>query len=127
MNLYRQDQSLSIVELGNCDESRALHELKSAYQAGLCTYISAEEAIEKTGFGLSRSDKDFLEVSCSGPDSIVFHSDRLVLPSMIARLLSPKIHFRITVSRTRADEVIRDYFQMPRDKFEATYQEFITR
>lgn len=127
MKIYKYDQTLSLVELGDCDESRALAELECVYRTGLSSYGTGEEALEKSGFGLYRSERDFLEVSCSGHDAVAFHSDRLHYPSRLARLFSVKGRFGISVSRTRSDQVIRDYFGMSRETFEAAYQSFISR
>jgi hypothetical protein len=48
---------------------------------GMKSYHSGEEAMSFTSFGLSKSDKDFIEVSCSGYDSVAVHSDHLHYPS----------------------------------------------
>jgi hypothetical protein len=90
-------------------------------------YQSAEDALEATGFGLSRSDVDFLEVSCSGLDSIAFHSDRLSYDSSFARLFAGDRHYWITVDRASAAEVVRDYFRLERNDFEATYRRYLAR
>ena len=127
MKLYRLGRALSIVELVECDEDRAVGELKCAYEAGLTTYDSGEEALEKTGFGLFRSEADFLEASCNGLDSISFHSDRLIFPSKITSIFSMKQRFSIPADRVKGEQVIRDYFRMPRETFEATYQAYVTR
>ncbi|HRZ47709.1 MAG TPA: hypothetical protein P5555_21250 [Candidatus Paceibacterota bacterium] len=127
MKLYRQNRALSVVDLGECDEMRALAELKSTYEAALQSYGSGEEALEKTGFGLSRTDEDFLEACCNGRESVVFHSDRLVFGSKFTRFFCVKQHYRILVDRAKAEQVIRDYFRMPRETFEAAYQAFATR
>ncbi|ATC64083.1 hypothetical protein CMV30_09025 [Nibricoccus aquaticus] len=127
MKIYKQDRSLSLVELGDCDEQRALSELRTVYDAGLKTYVSGEESLEKTTFGLSRSDQDFLEIMCAGHDAIEFHSDRLCFQSSFSRLFSAKRRFAIPADRPTADKVVCDYFRKTRDEFEATYAKFITR
>jgi len=124
MNLYRKNHALSIVDHGPCDEERALAELKSFFDAGLQTYDSGEEALEKSTFGLSRSEEDFLEASCTG-HAVDFYSDRLVIPAGLASLFAGKKHFWISVGRVQAEEVIRDYFRLPRAAFEETYQSFV--
>ncbi len=123
MNLYRKNHALSIVGHGPCDEERALAELKSFFDAGLQTYASGEDALEKSTFGLSRSEEDFLEASCTG-HSVDFYSDRLVIPAGLASLFAGKKHFWISVGRVQAEEVIRDYFRLPRSVFRGAAEWF---
>jgi hypothetical protein len=127
MNLYRQKRDLSLVELGECELDKALKEFEATYHAGLQKYESGEDALEVTGLGLSRSDRDFLEMFCSGEERVTFHSDRLCYDSSLARLFAVKGHFEITVDKVTATQVIRDYYKLARSGFEAAYRAFLTR
>jgi hypothetical protein len=127
MNLYRFDLNLHMVEKGQCDYHAARAVYEECCENGLKSYQTGEEAMSFTGFGLSRSRKDFIEVSCNGPDSISIFSDRLHYPSRISELFHSKGHFLIKGGKARGEEVIWDFFNMERQDFEAKYSEFLCR
>lgn len=127
MDLYRFDRGLHVVEQGQCDLDAALGTFEQCYLNGFASYDSGEDAAVATSFGLSRSRKDFIEISCNGQDSVTIHSDRLCYPSWLSRYFSYKHYFDIKGDKARATEIIRDYFSMERRAFEVKYAEFLRR
>lgn len=127
MNLYHFDRDFHIVEQGQCDSDGALETFEQCQLNGCASYHSGEDAIVATSFGLSRSRVDFIEISCHGQDFVTIHSDRLSYPSSLSRYFALKQHFNIKVDKTKAREVIRDYFNMEREAFEAKYSDFLSR
>ena len=125
--LYRFDNNLHIVEQGECDCAMALKTLEQCYQNGLASYRSGEEAMVAASLGLSRSKADFIEVSCNGKDAVSVHSDRLSYPSPLKKVFSSKHHFFIKGDKDKGIEVIRDYFTLDRQQFEAKYEAFLSR
>ncbi len=121
MNLYRFDSHLHIIEQGQCDCDAALETFERCYVDGCASYDSAEDAYAATSFGLSRSRTDFIEISCHGRDSVTVHSDRLCYPSRLSRYFGLKQHLYIKGDKTLGAEIIRDYFTMERQAFEAKY------
>lgn len=122
VRLYRFDRDLKLKELGSCDVARALQTLRECYDRGLKRYVSDEEAISETSFGLRRSDTDFIEITCNGADSIAVHSDRLVFPSKLSGVFSPKKHLAISGNLSVVTEVVRDYSELTREQFEEKYK-----
>ncbi len=127
MDLYRFDRNLHIAEQGQCDCDSALETFEQFYANGCASYNSGEDAVAATSFGLSRSQTDFIEISCHGQDSIAIHSDRICYPSRLSRYFALNRHFDIKAGMTRAKEVISDYFNMKREAFEAKYANFRVR
>ncbi len=127
MDLYRFDRDLHVLEQGSCDCDVSLETFEQCYANGFASYGSGEDAVAATSFGLSRSQTDFIEISCHGQDSITIHSDRICYPSRLSKTFALKQHFDIKVNRTGAREVIRDYFNMEREAFEHKYAHFLVR
>ena len=127
MDLYRFDRDLHVVEQGQCDCDAALETFERCYLNGRASYDSGEDAVVATSFGLSRSRQDFIELSCHGEDSVTVHSDRLYYPSWLSRYFGLKHHFYIKGDKARGTEIIRDYFSMERQAFEAKYADFLCR
>jgi len=127
MDLYRFGRDLHVVEQGQCDCDAALETFERCYLNGRASYDSGEDAVVATSFGLSRSRQDFIELSCHGEDSVTVHSDRLYYPSWLSRYFGLKHHFYIKGDKARGTEIIRDYFSMERQAFEAKYADFLCR
>ena len=127
MDLYCFDRDLHVVEQGQVDCDAALETFERCYVNGCTPYDSSEDAVVATSFCLSSSRKDFIELSCHGEDSVTVHSDRLYYPSRLSRYFALNKHFDIKVDKTRAMEVIRDYFCMERQAFETKYADFLCR
>ncbi len=127
MDLYHFDRDLHIVEQGQCDCAAAQETFEQCYANGCASYDSGEDAVAATSFGLSRSREDFIEISCHGHDFVTIQSDRICYPSRMSRYFALKQHFHIQVDKLRAREVIRDYFSMERQAFEAKYDDFLGR
>ncbi len=127
MDLYRFDRDLHVLEQGPCDRDAALEIFEQCYGKGCASYNSGEDAVAATSFGLSKSETDFIEISCHGPDSVTVHSDRICYPSRPSRYFALKQHFNIKVDKTGAREVITDYFNMEREAFEHKYANFLVR
>jgi hypothetical protein len=127
MNLYRFDNNLHIVEKGQCDSISALIVYEECFENGLKSYESGEEAISLTSFGISRSNEDFIELSCHGHDSITVHSDRLHYPSWLSKTFGLKNHLFIKGDKTKGKEVIQDFFALTRQEFEGKYADFQCR
>jgi hypothetical protein len=127
MDLYRFDRDLHVVEQGQCDCDAALETFERCYVNGCASYDSGEDAVVATSFGLWRSRKDFIELSCHGEDSVTVHSDRLYYPSWLSRYFGSKHHFSIKGDKARGTEIIRHYFNMERQAFEAKYADFLCR
>ena len=127
MDLYRFDRNLRIVGQGQCDCDAALATFEQCYGNGFASYDSGEDAMAATSFGLSRSQTDFIEISCHGQNSVTVHSDRLCYPSRLSKTFSLKHHFFIKGDKTKGVEIIRDYFNMERQAFEAKYAYFLCR
>lgn len=121
MKLYRKDRNLKTVECGDCELTGALQMLKECYDRGLKTYITGEEAISETCFGLYISKQDFIEVTCNGLDSVDVYTDRLFFPSGLLSFFSPK-HINISGNLSAISEVIRDYTNLKREQFEQKYE-----
>jgi hypothetical protein len=96
--------------------------LRDCYERGLKSYVSGEEAISETSFGLKRSETDFIEITCNGANSIAVHSDRLVFPSKLAEAFSLKKRLAISGNLSVATEVVRSYVDLSRDQFEEKYK-----
>ena len=126
MNLYSFGVK-GVIERGTCDLAGALDELKGCHSRGLLYYAHAEEAIEKTSFGLCKTEKDFIEVSCDDPDSVSIHSDRLHYSSLFSRMVALKAHLSICGSMDMAEAVIGDYYELDRKAFELKYSKFACR
>ncbi len=127
MDLYRFDLDLHVVEQGQCDYDAALATFEQCYLNSFTSYDSGEDAIVATSFGLSKSKRDFIEFSFHGLDSVTVHSDRLSYPTRLGKYLSLKQHFYIKGDKARGAEIMRDYFNMERDAFEAKYADFLCR
>ena len=127
ITLYRFENNLHIAEQGECDCATALKTFEQCYQDGLASYRSGEAAMVATTLGLSRSKADFIEVSCNGNNAVSVHSDRLFYPSALKKAFSSKHHFFIKGDKDKATEVIRDYFTLDREQFEAKYEAFLSR
>jgi len=127
MDLYRFDLNLHVVEQGQCDCEAALATFEQCYLNGFTSYDPGEEAMAATSFGLSRSRTDFIELSCHGQESVTVHSDRLCYPFRLGKYLSLKHHFYIKGDKAKGAEIIRDYFSMDREAFEAKYDDFLCR
>lgn len=127
MNLSRLDRNLAKIELGPCDLERALAQLDQCCEKGSVKYESGEEALEATEFCVYRSEADFLEVGCHGADLISLHSDRTCYDSGIASFFTLKKRFAIETGRAAAEQVIRDYYQLPRNEFEVKYRGYLAR
>ena len=127
MDLYRYDRNLRIVGKGQCECASALVVYEECFENGLKSYDSGEEAMSSTSFGLSKSYKDFIELSCHGYDSITVHSDRLHYPSWLSKTFGLKHHFFIKGDKTKGKEIIQDYFGLTRQDFESKYADFLCR
>ncbi|MBN1910913.1 MAG: hypothetical protein JW818_14300 [Pirellulales bacterium] len=127
MNLYCFDRELNVIELGKGDCSTALERFEQCYLNGQTTYEYGEEAIAATTFGISRSDEDYLEISCHGMDQVTLSSDRLCYPSLLSRLFSLKKQLSIDTNKETAKAVISDYFTMQREAFEEKYSGYLCR
>jgi hypothetical protein len=126
MNLYYFGKK-GANERGACDIDNALAELEACYSRGLLHYEHAEEAIEKTSFGLSKTKEDFIEITCNGRDNVSIHSDRLHYSSRFVRMLALKGHYSICGPKAFAATVIRDYSEMDRKSFELKYSSYASR
>jgi hypothetical protein len=122
--LYRVNAQLETLDLGECDYPRALEVFEECYRHGL-QVTSGEEAMSRSTFGLSRSDEDFIEVSCNGPDSVSVHSDRICYPTAWSRLLAFRRRYWITGVKDDGIEVIRSFFEESRVDFERRYARFL--
>lgn len=127
MDLYRFDRNLHIVEQGQCDCDAALETFEQCYKNGCTSYDSGENAYAATTFGLSRSQTDFIEISCNGHNSILVCSDRLCYPSQFKKIFSLKHSFHIKSDKAKGAEIIREYFSMERQQFEAKYADSLCR
>ena len=127
VDLYRFDRDLHVVEQGQCDLNTALETFEQCYLNGCASYDSGEDAYAATSFGLSRSRTDFIELSCHGHDSVTVHSDRLCYPSRLSRYFGFKHSFNIKGDKAMGAEIIRDYYSMERQAFEAKYANFLCR
>jgi hypothetical protein len=127
MDLYRFDRNLHVVEQGQCDCDAALATLERCYEDGFTSYDSGEDAMVATSFGLSRSERDFIEISCHGQESVTVHSDRLYYSSYLSKTFGSKHHFFIKGGKAIGVEIIRDYFDRERQMFEAKYADFLCR
>jgi hypothetical protein len=127
MNLYQFDRDQRIVKRGQCDHRTAQAMYEECYENGLKSYYSGEEAMSRTSFGLSKSNEDFIEVSCNGYNSIAVHSDRLHYPSRMSKFLGTKKHLFIKGDKSKGEEIIRNFFDLERQEFEAKYSEFLCR
>ena len=95
INLYRFDHNLDIVEKGECDCAQAYALLDECHGKELRSFNSSEVAASTTSFGLSKSDEEFIEISCDGNGIVSVHSDRIHYPSWISKKLSLKKHLYI--------------------------------
>ena len=120
LNLYRFDKNCEIVEKGAADLQAALTILRDCVSASRQSYEWGEEAIAATNFGLARTDENFLEIACNGPDQIAFHSD-LLHASFWGRLLG-KGHLEWECDQISAERVVADYFDLSRPDFESKYR-----
>lgn len=127
MDLYRLDRNLHIVKTGPCDCASALVVYEECFENSLKSYGSGEEALSSTSFGLSRSNEDFIELSCHGYNSITAYSDRLYYPSRLAKIFGSKHHFSIKGDKTKGKEIIQDFFGLTRQEFEDKYANFLCR
>jgi hypothetical protein len=127
MDCYRFDREYNLVECGQCDVHAAIALFEQCYQNGMRHYDSGEEAVAATSFGLSRSEADFIEISCNGQESVAVHADRLHFPSALSKAFTSKRHFRIVGSRAVGLEAIRDYFALNRPDFEGKYRDCLCR
>jgi hypothetical protein len=127
IDLYRFDRTLHVVSMSQCDCETALATFEQCYKNGFASYDSGEDASAATSFGLSRSEKDFIEVSCHGQESATVHSARLCYPSGLSKTFALKHHFFIKADKTKGVEIIRNYFGMERSGFEAQYKNFLCR
>lgn len=127
MDLYRFDRKLQVVEQGQCDCDGALKTFDECYSHGCASYVSGEDAVAATSFGLSRSRTDFIEISCHGQDSVTVHTDRLCYPNWLSKHIGLKRHFHITADKAKGAEIIRDYFSMTRGVFEAKHVDWLCR
>jgi len=127
MKMYRKDLNLATVECGDCDLPGALRMLKECYERGLKDYPSGEEAIAETSFGLYTSDKDFIEVTCNGRDSVDVYTDRLFFPSRLSGIFSAKRHLRIAGNLRAISDVVKDYTHLTREQFEKKYEGYASR
>jgi hypothetical protein len=78
-----------------------------------------------TSLGLSKSKEDFIKLSCNGKDMVSIHSDRLCYPSSLNEAF--KHHSSIKGDKDKGMEVIRDYFSLDWQQFEAKYKAFSSR
>jgi len=127
IDLYRFDRTLHIVKMGECDCDTALATFEQCYGNGFSSYDSGEDALAATSFGLSRSEKDFIEISCHGLESVTVHSDRLCHRSRLSKSFSLKRHFFIKADKRRGVEIICNYFGMELQAFEAKYAHSLCR
>jgi hypothetical protein len=127
IGLYRFDNNLHIVEQGECDRDTALYTFEQCYENSFSSNRSGEEAMVATSFGLSKSKEDFIEISCNGKDVVSIHSDRLCYTSLLNKAFSSKHHFSIKGDKDKGMEVIRDYFRLDRQQFEAKHEAFLSR
>lgn len=121
VNLYRFDMNLKVVDDGPCDCASALAMLVACSGRDAATFASAEAALSETSFGLSRSDRDFIEISMDGKGTVSIHSDRLHFPSWFSETFGLKRRFSIEGDSGLAKQVIQDYFRMDRLQFERAY------
>lgn len=126
-DLYRFDRNLHILEQGQCNCDTALATFEQCYKNGFTSYESGEDAMAATSFGLSVSRTDFIEISCHGQDSVTVHSDRLCYPSRLGKTFALKQHLFIQGDKAKGAEIIRDYFSVERQTFEAKYADFLFR
>lgn len=127
VSLYRFEHNLEIVEKGECDCGQALALLDECYSKDLHTFNSSEDAASATSFGLSKSDEDFIEISCDGNGNVSVHSDRIHYPSWISKRMSLKNHLYIKGEKESATRVIRDFYQLERQAFEEKYAKHLCR
>jgi hypothetical protein len=127
MDSYRFDRNHNLVENGRCELNAAITLFEECCQNGLKHYESGEEAIAATSFGLSHSEADFIEITCTGTNCVMVHSDRLHFPSGLSKAFTSKRHIRIDGGRSIGLEVIQDYFKMNRQEFETKYHNFLCR
>jgi hypothetical protein len=125
VQLYRFDANLHIVEKGVITLQDALVLLHECQDAARSSYESGEEAMAATSFGLTRTESDFLEVSCNGPDQVGFHTDfihaAVVQTSFWKRLFNRQNSIDWECDDTLAERVVADYFQLARLDFETKY------
>ena len=120
-------KNLSVVERGECDLDLALETLRGCYQRGFLRYETGEQAMSETSFGLSRTKLDYIDVSCSGPNFVLIHFDRLFYPSSWSRWWIAKRRFEIKGDRELAERIVSDYFELERSAFEDAYSSFRCR
>lgn len=127
INLYRFDENIDIVDKGSCERGAALAILDNCFEKDLNTFKSVEKAMSETSFGLSKSEQDFIEVSCDGNGLVSVHSDRLYYSSWVSRTFGFKHHFHINGEKDKIKNVIQDFYQMERQAFEGKYSGFLCR
>lgn len=119
MVLSHLDINGESVDQRGCTLDEALGDLDARYLAGLERFPSFDESYARSYMCLSRDEKDFLELTCNGADSITIHSDRLIYPSTLSRLFAPKRRFSAKVTKPEAITLIEGYFEKSREEFEA--------
>ena len=81
INIYKFDKDLQIIELGKGTFDKVSEILEESLSKSHKNYKYGEDAIAETTIGLSKTEEDFIEVSCHGDDEITIHTDRLIYDS----------------------------------------------
>lgn len=121
MILSHLDINGESIDQRGCTLDEALMDLDARYLAGLERFPSFDESYARSYMCLSRDEKDFLELTCNGADSITIHSGRQIYPRTISRLFAPKRRFSAKVTKPEAIILIEGYFVKSREEFESSH------
>lgn len=129
VQLGKYDSSLKVLDVGLVDFPQSIQELENCTAAAMRECADADGQLASTTFFLSRTDADFLDISCSKNGTILILSDRIspTSRSTWSRLFRTKSVFSMKLDQQAAEKVIGDYFTLSRDDFENAYQRYLTR
>ena len=99
INIYKFDKDLQIVELGKGNLDKINELLEESLSNSNKTYEHGEDTIAATSFGISKTNKDFIEIGCHGDNEITIHTDRLFYGSKWSKIFSPKQHLFIKATK----------------------------
>jgi hypothetical protein len=129
LQLGRYTPHLQVTDVGPIDFTQALKELDNCFAAAGVNYADAETHLAATTLFVSRTDADFLDISCPGNNTVLILSDRVcsTRQSVWHRwLFRTKSVFSMEIDKSTAQKVISDYFTLSREDFEQTYQRYLT-
>ena len=113
MRAYKAFDDGRIEELGDIPSSHFVEYIEAAAES---------LGGDSFGFGLMRSEKDFVEIRPVGNDQYLIWSDVLVRRKGLLSALFSRAHIEVLVdSRERALEAALAYENCPREEFERRY------